>query len=378
MKIKKIENLWVAANKLRGAFEIIELYKVMLYGLLFKYLELKKDKFNSYDEKFSLGYLSLTYGKLVDSNGLLEYVSAVEKEFRIEERVLKESLNSAIEKADSENVRIIFEEVNSLDIEDEIEKTVNAWFEEEMVTKAWLETYWTHHYIKKVRKAKEADAAWKDCKKEWQGKFNSSCDYQAKKVTFANVIADAFSLGPLKKRYCIIKKDTVEESSKKRKSKKRDDADLNKAMKRFDYLYSSYKKGTHASTKLKMLKNIIAFLIWQEEHPIWQAKHSGKQQAVLIQKGRLFGWYGRDDSKGDKSAWLLDGFKWKDDRPIMSAESYGTFAKMSIDSNFISENGFKIIDTEEWEAYEEDYWILEDGGHGKKAFVIKNRPSAVK
>lgn len=121
MKNKKLENLWVAANKLRGAFEIIELYKVMLYGLLFKYLELKKDKFNSYDEKFSLGYLSLTYGKLVDSNGLLQYVSAVEKEFRIEEGVLKESLNSAIEKADVENVRIIFEEVNSLDIEDEIE-----------------------------------------------------------------------------------------------------------------------------------------------------------------------------------------------------------------------------------------------------------------
>ena len=121
MKIKKMEKLWVAANKIRGAFEITELYKVMLYGLLFKYLELKKDIFSSYDEKFSLGYLSLTYGKLVDSNGLLEYVSAVEKEFRIEERVLKESLNSAIEKADSENVRIIFEEINSLDVEDEIE-----------------------------------------------------------------------------------------------------------------------------------------------------------------------------------------------------------------------------------------------------------------
>ena len=45
MKIKKIENLWVAANKLRGAFEITELHKVMLYGLLFKYLELKKEKF---------------------------------------------------------------------------------------------------------------------------------------------------------------------------------------------------------------------------------------------------------------------------------------------------------------------------------------------
>lgn len=121
MKIKKIENLWVAANKLRGAFEITELHKVMLYGLLFKYLELKNEKFSSYDEKFSLGYLSLTYGKLIDSKGLLEYVSAVEKEFRIEEGVLRESFDSAIEKADAENVRIIFEEVNNLNFEDETE-----------------------------------------------------------------------------------------------------------------------------------------------------------------------------------------------------------------------------------------------------------------
>lgn len=121
MKNKKLENLWVAANKLRGAFEMTELHKVMLYGLLFKYLELKKEKLSSYDEKFSLGYLSLTYGKLIDSKGLLEYVSAVEKEFRIEEGVLRESFDLAIEKADAENVRIIFEEVNSLDVEDEIE-----------------------------------------------------------------------------------------------------------------------------------------------------------------------------------------------------------------------------------------------------------------
>lgn len=121
MKIKKMEKLWVVANKLRGAFEVTELHKVMLYGLLFKYLELKKEDFSSYDEKFSLGYLSLTYGKLVDSKDLLEYVSEVEKEYKIEEGVLKESLALAIEKADAENVRIIFEEVNILDFEDETE-----------------------------------------------------------------------------------------------------------------------------------------------------------------------------------------------------------------------------------------------------------------
>lgn len=121
MKNKSMEKLWIVVNKLRGAFEVTELYKIMLYGLLFKYLELKRKELSSYDERFSLGYLSLTYGKLVDPKGLLEYVSTVENDFRIEEGVLKESLASAVEKADAENVRLIFEEVNSLDVKDEIE-----------------------------------------------------------------------------------------------------------------------------------------------------------------------------------------------------------------------------------------------------------------
>lgn len=121
MKNKQIDKLWIIANKLRGAFEVTELYKVMLYGLLFKYLELKKKELTSYDEKFSIGYLSLTYGKLVGSKEILEHVRKVENEFRITEGVLAESFNSAIERADAENVRIIFEEINSLDFEEEIE-----------------------------------------------------------------------------------------------------------------------------------------------------------------------------------------------------------------------------------------------------------------
>lgn len=121
MKNKQIDKLWIIANKLRGAFEVTELYKVMLYGLLFKYLELKKKEITSYDEKFSIGYLSLTYGKLVGSKEILEHVRKVENEFGITEGVLAESFNSAIERADAENVRIIFEEINSLDFEEEIE-----------------------------------------------------------------------------------------------------------------------------------------------------------------------------------------------------------------------------------------------------------------
>lgn len=51
MKKQEINRLWVLVNKLRGAFDTTELYKIMLYALLFKYLELKKDEIDFYDGK---------------------------------------------------------------------------------------------------------------------------------------------------------------------------------------------------------------------------------------------------------------------------------------------------------------------------------------
>ena len=56
----------------------------MLYALLFKYLELKKDEIDFYDEKFSLGYLSLTYGKMIYSGNLVGYLTEVENFYNIE------------------------------------------------------------------------------------------------------------------------------------------------------------------------------------------------------------------------------------------------------------------------------------------------------
>ena len=54
MKKQEINRLWVLVNKFRGAFDATELYKIMLYALLFKYLELKKDEIDFYDEKIFL------------------------------------------------------------------------------------------------------------------------------------------------------------------------------------------------------------------------------------------------------------------------------------------------------------------------------------
>lgn len=119
MKKQEINRLWVLVNKLRGAFDTTELYKIILYALLFKYLELKKDEIDFYDEKFSLGYLSLTYGKLIYSGNLAGYLTEVEKFYNIEYGVLCETIDPILYKADEDSVRHIFEAVNFMEIKEQ-------------------------------------------------------------------------------------------------------------------------------------------------------------------------------------------------------------------------------------------------------------------
>ena len=51
MKNKQIENIWMLINKLRGAFEITDFSKIVLYGILLKYVESECRDCSFYDEK---------------------------------------------------------------------------------------------------------------------------------------------------------------------------------------------------------------------------------------------------------------------------------------------------------------------------------------
>ena len=118
MNNQLMKKLWVLADKLRGAFEVTELYKVMLYSLLLKYIEQNKEEMEFYDEKFSLGYLSLIYGKMVVSNQICDYMVNIEKHFDLAPGVLIETIDTVLYKADSDSIRIIFEAINEVDTEE--------------------------------------------------------------------------------------------------------------------------------------------------------------------------------------------------------------------------------------------------------------------
>ncbi len=123
MNKKIVERLWLVANKVRGAFEVSELCKVMIYTLFLKYIEIKKkqdesdDILSVYDDKFSLGYLALTYGRMVDAFNLANYVAKVERELNLESNIIADEFRRLLEKADVDLVKVIFEAVDQMDFE---------------------------------------------------------------------------------------------------------------------------------------------------------------------------------------------------------------------------------------------------------------------
>ena len=95
MNKKIVEKLWLVANKMRGTFEISELCKVMIYSLLLKFIELKGKQgdndgnvLKAYDEKFSVGYLALTYGKMIRALDVVKYVTVIEREFSLDDYII--------------------------------------------------------------------------------------------------------------------------------------------------------------------------------------------------------------------------------------------------------------------------------------------------
>ena len=236
---------------------------------------------------------------------------------------------------------------------------VNKWFHEYGVESGWLEKYWKFHFEQCCDKERNVDEEWKACVGSRMEGYFKAYDYDANTVTFRNIVASAMSLGPLKERYFIVLK-SEDRSDRKKYSTREDKSEVYKKMQMFKYIIDC--KGAHASKKLKMLKNIIAFLIWQEEYP-------KIQNEVILQKIRLFGWYGENDSDGKADNWCFSKFAFTENKdgkayPIMYRVPFADYTKMGIDPRYLKMHDMRLIDTTETEKYTETHWIIKDSGYG--------------
>lgn len=120
MNKDKNKQLWIVVNKLRGAMSAEGIVKAMVYSLFLKYIEGKhknENVFPFYDEKYSVGYLSLTYGKVISADDIKAYLVNAETELGINNEIISDGLYNLLSSSDSEKIRIIFNEVNNIDPE---------------------------------------------------------------------------------------------------------------------------------------------------------------------------------------------------------------------------------------------------------------------
>lgn len=247
------------------------------------------------------------------------------------------------------------------------DNSILAWFKDFPETDGWLKSYWMYHFDqkkkekdskkdKKMPSAKQASkkVLWEKVEKQWNNSLNGTYDYQARKITYKNIIASALELGPLQKRYLVFKKDNnaVKVSVKKQ----------------FDYLYELGlgKKTVQEETRYKFLKSVANYLILKEQHP-------EDQTSVWLKAGPLLGWYGQDDIKNDSKIRYFPFLLWNRETIFIREGGGSNYVKLGMNQDYLEKFDFHLIEENQIEEFKESYWVLEDCGHGEKLMVINNQ-----
>lgn len=237
---------------------------------------------------------------------------------------------------------------------DNVKKTnstrVKNWLEKYPEADGWLNEFWGFQY-KVVNKKKDVDGElWNKLEKKWNPRLSGTMDYLATTFTYNNVIANALEAGPLRHRYLAVKK--LEYVNNRGYEPPKD------AEKRFSYLFD-YIKGRQEDSYMKIMKMVTVYLLKRESHP-------EGQNEVWVRNGELAGWYGLDDGKNGKGTFYPPCALWRDNPIYTRYGLRGSFTKLSIDSEYLKEFDYRLIEIDEVDTYKDTHWILDDLGSGLK------------
>lgn len=181
--------------------------------------------------------------------------------------------------------------------------------------KEWFLTYpdaegWLRKYHEKHLKEKGGD--WTAYSNEWKEKLKSKYVYQAKKITYENILAQALVRGSLKE-YCLMMKNTYESVL-------------------INDIRNAKEKKPDKRKQPTILKFIAAYKLLQRWHP--------GQKYVLIPTNRILSWMGFESDNTDR--WCLD-ITWKCE-PLFMKVSGGDYHKFSVNQAFLNEMDVQLLD----------------------------------
>lgn len=112
------DDLWVKLCHIHGKLGIPEVCRLMIYALFIRYIDMEKEKCSeSYDIKYSVGYLALTYGKMVTAESLEEYVKKAESALLHGDGMIAAEFRKLLDKVEVSHMQAIFEMIGSAGFE---------------------------------------------------------------------------------------------------------------------------------------------------------------------------------------------------------------------------------------------------------------------
>lgn len=113
------DKLWELANKFQGALGMPEACRLIICALFFKHIDMEKKRvgdtaLESYDERFSVKYLALTYGELVEPNDVAEYMKKMEPDFNIKDGIVSSEMEDLLGKVGNEYVQMVFRYIREI------------------------------------------------------------------------------------------------------------------------------------------------------------------------------------------------------------------------------------------------------------------------
>lgn len=116
-----VDKLWRMAYSLHGTLGVPESCRFVIYALFIRYIDLEKSggragELKSYDERFSVSYLALTYGKIVKAESVVEYVEQIEKDLMLGDGLISAEMKELLEKLDDSQVQAVFAQVDEIGV----------------------------------------------------------------------------------------------------------------------------------------------------------------------------------------------------------------------------------------------------------------------
>ncbi len=115
-----MEKLWAEISRMRSSLSMLEAYRIIVYIMLFRYIDINKGMIKTYADEYSVDFLARLYGDLISKEKVINYIQEIEQNNIIPGNgIVSAGLAGMLEKADNSHVQMLFKAIAEMKLEDD-------------------------------------------------------------------------------------------------------------------------------------------------------------------------------------------------------------------------------------------------------------------